>query len=195
MTEVNEYSISGFLNIEKDFVEFPSSFIERFIDDFDLIERMSRHYLNKKRMPRSIYDNIKKQDEFHEMFDKERIVFKSFFDLYLHSNTSKSIKQNFDLSKKHSIFTAIPAWSREYCKYERIFATDHSRPYYSYLLGESMADETFNVFKNSSIICNSKLGRKFRKEIFATGSVRPAIASYKAFHGENFKKSMLSQFN
>jgi oligopeptidase A len=63
-----------------------------------------------------------------------------------------------------------------------IFGGGYSAGYYSYLWAEQLAADAWERFLEEGPF-NQSTGLSLRKEIYAVGASRPAMASFKAFRG------------
>lgn len=67
-------------------------------------------------------------------------------------------------------------------QFSHIFAGGYAAGYYSYKWAEVLSADSFSAFEEEGIF-NPATGKRFRDEILARGSSRPAMESFVAFRG------------
>ena len=187
LTQVDKYSISGYLGGENDCGEVTSMFMEKFLFNFEFIKKISCHHKTGEQIPRHIFYNEIRINEYYAPFDEINNIKKAMFDLEIHSGNPNSILKIYNtIDEKYGLANDVK-FLRKPCQFLSVFADGYESNYYSYLLSDRIAAQAFELYENKSSIFNKKLGKRFKDEIFATGASRPFTESFKAFTGFDFK--------
>lgn len=187
LTEIGYPSVGGLNGVEWDAVEFPSQFHENFAWTHSGLRKMSGHVDTGAPLPDPTIEKIIGSRRFHAGLHLLRQLEFALFDLELHAVDPVSLGDDPAGSTLHSVrkrvrITPTIAEDRFPNSFSHIFAGGYAAGYYSYLWAEVMAHDAFSAFARDGIFSKT-LGQRFRKEILAVGSSRPAAESYCAFRG------------
>ena len=145
-----------------DIVEIPSTFMEKFVYDWDFFSKMTCHIETGKKMPKQLFEkeiiNEKKDNVF---FLLDHIEY-ALFDAHIHGNEITDWKKAMKESGKFNVMKRN-GWDRYPCFFPEIFnnSSNYDSFYYTYLFSEAISADIFYMFKKSGNIFNKKLGRKF----------------------------------
>lgn len=186
LTEVDIPSISGIEGVEWDAVELPSQFMENFAWDRDALREFARHYETGEPLPDDLYQRMLDARHFHAGLFLVRQLEFGLFDFLLHLEYDPAVgARPMDVLEKVRHEVAVlhpPAWQRFPHAFTHVFAGGYSAGYYSYLWAEVLSADAFGPFEEAGVL-DRATGERFRKEVLAVGSTRPALASFTAFRG------------
>ncbi len=188
LTKAKHNSHAG-TNVVWDFVEVPSQLLEEWVSEEKVLNKISKHHITGKPLPKSIINKIKNLKKFMQAKQYMTQAMQTLLDtdLYTGKNTN-SVKHYQDLMKKY-VYTQ----SEDVLFVSRFghLANHYSAGYYSYMWAENISKDIYSIFKNKNIF-DKKLGEKYRKEILEQGSSRDETASAEVFLGRKINQKALA---
>jgi oligopeptidase A len=185
LTEIELPGIGGIEGVEWDAVELPSQFMENFCWTQAGLELLSGHWQSGAKLPTALQDKLLASKNFHAGLFLVRQLEFALFDLHLHlQNPTPDIQAVLRLWAEIGSETSVlrqPTWRRFPHSFSHIFGGGYSAGYYSYLWAEVLSADAFSAFTSDAN--HAQLGEKFRVEVLAVGSSRPALDSFVAFRG------------
>ncbi|MEN2786788.1 M3 family metallopeptidase [Sphingomonas qilianensis] len=173
LSEVTYPSQAG-TAVARDFVEFPSKFMEHWI--------VAPQTLRTLGMPDALIAAIGHAEEFGQGFATIELVASSLLDLAVHRSTDPTpdsaaiaraalerIRMPCAIAPRHGL-----------THFTHIFDGGYAGAYYSYLWSEVLDADAFAAFDD---IFDAPLADRFRREILAPGNTRDPLASFIAFRG------------
>ena len=191
LTEVNDYWAAGINNVEWDAVELPSQFFENFMWDWRVIGPATAHVETGRPMPEELFAKALAARNYNSALFLMRQLRFALFDLRVHTEPDPAPLEIFQEVHAQTSFLPLSDWDRFPAGFSHIFAGGYAAGYYSYLWAEGLAADAFAVLTDSGDILNASIGNKFREEILARGSSRPALDSFKAFRGRDLDPTAL----
>src|SRR5690606_24799565 len=99
-SDVNYPSLSG-TSVTRDYVEFPSQILERWLATPEILNKFALHYKTNEPMSQSLLDRIEKASSFGEGFATVETISSSLIDMKLHlanniTDLSKFEKETLD---------------------------------------------------------------------------------------------------
>lgn len=190
LSEVDEIGASAFSSVEWDAIELPSQFMENFVWEYDVLQRLSGHVDTGEALPRELYDKLHAARNFLSGMGMLRQVEFSLFDMLLHQRQEPAqaadILATLQAVRNEVAVIQPPEWHRFPHAFGHIFAGGYSAGYYSYKWAEVLSADAYAAFeeaarKGSRLV--PELGQKFRREVLAVGGARPAEETFRAFRG------------
>lgn len=180
LTEVPYRSYAG-TSVARDFVEMPSQMLEYWVEDKDVLKRISKHYKTGKKLPDNLIQKIISLKNFFTASFVVRQLTYTYLDQKLHSTHVKHspeklwrklVKELEDVTlPKTNLF---PAGLGHMVGYDG--------KYYSYLWAQVFAADMFTRFKKEGLL-NKKTGMDYRKKVLARGSSVDEMQLIKDFLG------------
>jgi peptidyl-dipeptidase Dcp len=176
MSDVTYPSQAG-TAVARDFVEFPSKFMEHWI--------VARETLAELGLPEALIAAIGHADDFGQGFATIEFLASAIVDLELH----RSVAPNPEARKIAASTLAeigMPgtiAPRHGLTHFTHVFDGGYAGAYYSYLWSEVLDADAFEAFTASGDIFDPALAGRFRREILAPGNSRDPAASFVAFRG------------
>lgn len=163
--------------VARDFVEFPSKFMEHWI--------VAPETLRSLGLPPGLIDAIGHADDFGQGFATIELLASSLLDLAVHRSPdarpdSRAIAQA--MLERISMPAAI-APRHGLTHFTHIFDGGYAGAYYSYIWSEVLDADAFSAFTERGDLFDPELAARFRREILGVGNARDPAASFIAFRG------------
>ncbi|HLF32384.1 MAG TPA: M3 family metallopeptidase [Xanthomonadales bacterium] len=186
LTEVDWPQINGINNVEWDAVELPSQLLENWCWEEHLLDGFARHYKTGQSLPAELRSRLLRSQRFHKALTLVRQLEYAVTDLRLHLHYDADQPRDplevlAEVRKEYAV-VSTPDWNRSLNSFIHIFGGGYSAGYYSYLWAEQLAADAWERFLEEGPF-NQSTGLSLRKEIYAVGASRPAMASFTAFRG------------
>jgi peptidyl-dipeptidase Dcp len=163
--------------VARDFVEFPSKFMENWI--------VSKQVLSGFGVPDEIIEAIHNAEAYGQGFATVELVSCALVDLALHrAPEAAADPRTFIAAELERL--AMPAEvgpRHRFPHFTHIFDGGYASAYYSYVWSEALDADAFEAFVESGDIFNVALADRFRTEILGRGDSRDPMASFCAFRG------------
>jgi len=180
LTEVDHPRFAGF-DTEWDFVEAPSQILENWMWEPGVLTRFARHHETGAPIPDDLVSRLVAARGQNEALKTMRQVFLGQLDLDLHTSTDE-IDAVASYQRAHE-YTLLPF--HEDTNFVATFGHlmgGYDAGYYGYLWSKVYGDDMFSVFRAEGVL-DAEVGRRYRREILASGGSRDAIDSLRAFLG------------
>jgi peptidyl-dipeptidase Dcp len=176
LSDVTYPSLSG-TAVPRDFVEFPSKFMEHWI--------VAPEVLASFGVPPSLIEAIGHADSFGQGFATVELAGASIVDLAIHSRTeAKPDVRTIEAETLERIGMPDAIGIRHRLPhFTHIFDGGYAGAYYSYLWSEMLDADAFASFERAGDMFDPMLAKRFRHEILAPGDSRDATESFIAFRG------------
>ncbi|MHB1666648.1 M3 family metallopeptidase [Thiomonas sp.] len=188
LTQVDDISASGISGVEWDAVELPSQFMENFCWEWDVLQQLTRHVDTGAALPRTLFERMLAARNFQAGMQTLRQIEFSLFDLRLHhslrSFTPQTVADVAAAVRQEVAVLFPPDFYRFQHSFSHIFAGGYAAGYYSYKWAEVLSADAYAQFEENGVL-DPQTGARFRDEILARGSSRPALESFRAFRGRD----------
>ena len=176
LSDVTYPSLSG-TSVARDFVEFPSKFMENWIID--------RGVLASFGVPAPLIDAIHRAEAYGQGFATVELVSAALIDLALHrrADPGREVKAFAEVELARLGMPEAIGLRHRLPYFTHIFDGGYASAYYSYLWSEALDADAFEAFVAAGDIFDPALAHRFRDEILAQGDKRDPMDSFKAFRG------------
>lgn len=193
-SDVTYPSLSG-TNTPRDYVEFPSQILERWLATSEVLNKFALHYKTNEPMPMSLVERNEKASTFNEAFSTVETISSALIDMKLHLLKNPDIdpkkfeKETLDelkMPKQIVMRHRIP-------QFGHIFSDDaYAAGYYGYLWADAIsADATEAFTETKKGLYNKEVAKRLHDFVFSIGNtIDPAIA-YKKFRGREVSTEAL----
>ena len=181
-------SLSG-TNVPRDYVEFPSQVMERWLATPQVLNQFALHYKTGEPMPMALVERNNRAATFNEAFSSVETIASALVDMKLHllenpnidpkqfeKETLEALKMPKEIVMRHR----IP-------QFGHIFSDDaYASGYYGYLWADAIsADATEAFTETKDGLYDKAVAKRLYDNVFSIGNtVDPAIA-YKKFRGRD----------
>jgi len=182
-------SLSG-TNVPRDYVEFPSQILERWVLTPEILQNYALHYKTGKPIPQELVEKIKKAATFNQGFDTVEYLASALVDMKLHLAGGAKI----DPDKFERETLAALGMPREIVMRHRtpqfghIFSSDgYSAGYYSYLWSDVISADAFGAFTEAAGPYDKGVAKRLVLEILSKGNSVDPAEQFRNFRGRDPK--------
>ncbi|HNP31667.1 MAG TPA: M3 family metallopeptidase [Flavobacterium sp.] len=193
-SNVNYPSLSG-TNVPRDYVEFPSQVMERWLATPQVLNKFALHYKTGEPMPMALVERNNKAATFNEAFSTVETIASALVDMKLHLLTNPDIDPK-QFEKETLTALNMPkeiVMRHRIPQFGHIFSDDeYAAGYYGYLWADAIsADATEAFTETRDGLYNKTVAKKLYDNVFSIGNtIDPAIA-YKKFRGRDVNTDAL----
>ena len=163
--------------VARDFVEFPSKFMEHWI--------VARETLAMLDLPDALITAIGRAEDFGQGFATVEFLASAIVDLVLHSSSATGIDARAfaarTLADVGMLATIAPRHGLTH--FTHVFDGGYAASYYSYLWSEVLDADAFAAFTATGDLFDPVLAGRFRRDVLGPGNSRDPAASFLAFRG------------
>ncbi|MEO7786533.1 MAG: M3 family metallopeptidase [Sphingomicrobium sp.] len=171
--------------VTRDFVEFPSKFMEHWI--------VARETLTDLGLPPKLIEAIGHVDDFGQGFSTVEFLASAMLDMALHRSTDPA-PNSAAIAAATLAEIGMPvaiAPRHGLTHFTHVFDGGYAASYYAYLWSEVLDADAFAAFEEAGDIFDPTLAERFRNEILARGNTRDPLASFIAFRGREPREDAL----
>jgi peptidyl-dipeptidase Dcp len=184
-SNVNYPSLSG-TAVPRDYVEFPSQLMERWLATPEVLNRYALHYRTGKPIPAALVEKIRRSETFNEGFATVEYLSSALIDMKLHlAGDAKIDPRAFEKDTLAALGMPREIVMRHRTpQFQHVFAGDgYSAGYYSYLWSDTISADAYEAFTEAGGPYDKAVAKRLKENVFAIGNtIDPAIA-YRAFRG------------
>jgi peptidyl-dipeptidase Dcp len=180
-------SLSG-TNVPRDYVEFPSQLLERWLATPEVLERFARHVETGRALPLDLVEKVHHAQRFNQGFKTVEYLAAAFIDMRAHlageqpvepaafeRDTLAELGMPPEISMRHR----MPHFSH-------VFAGDgYSAGYYSYLWADTLSADAYEAFTEASGPYDLAVVRRLRQCVLSVGNTVDPAEGYRAFRGRD----------
>lgn len=186
-------TLSG-TNVARDYVEFPSQILERWISTPEVLNKFMVHYKTGKPIPQALVDKIKKADTFNQGFATVEYLSSALVDMKLHLAGDKKIDPDaFETQTLAELGMPKELVMRHRTpQFGHLFQSDgYSAGYYSYLWSDVLSADAYEAFTEGKGAYDKEVGARMVKYIFSVGNTIDPAEAYRQFRGSDPKTAAL----
>ncbi len=180
-------SLSG-TAVARDYVEFPSQLLERWLPTPQLLNRFARHFKTGRPIPKALVQKIEHASKFNQGFNTVEYLAAALVDMKAHLAGDQAIDPAaFErdalaaLGMPHEI-----VMRHRMPHFAHIFAGDgYSAGYYSYLWADTLSADAFEAFTEGKGPYDRAVARRLRTFVFSAGNTVDPADGYRAFRGRD----------
>ena len=187
-------SLSG-TNTPRDYVEFPSQILERWLATPQVLNRFALHYKTGEPMPMALVERNEKAATFNEAFSTVETIASALVDMKLHLLENPDIdpkqfeKETLDKLNMPSEIVMrhrIP-------QFGHIFSDDaYAAGYYGYLWADAIsADATEAFTETKDGLYDKEVAKRLHDYVFSIGNTIDPEIAYKKFRGRDVNTEAL----
>lgn len=172
-------------NVDWDFVELPSQFMENFSIEKDFLATFACHFKTGELIPDDIIDRIVKSRNFNIALGCLRQVSYALLDMAYYTKEEEFDEDLIEFEHKvwkEVLITPITADTCISVQFSHIMDGGYSAGYYSYKWAEVLDADAFSVFKDNGIF-DRETAQSFRDNILSKGGSEKPDVLYRRFRG------------
>ena len=191
LTQVRYSRFSGTGGSPRDFVEFPSQFMEHYASAPEVLAVYAKHAETGEVIPQELVDKITAASTHNQGFATTEYIAASLLDMSWHTMAPNEAAAVEDAAKfEDETLAAFGKPGEIESRYRspyfsHIFAGGYSSGYYAYLWSEILDADGFTAFRESGDIFNPELAGRLKANVYQAGGSRDADELYRAFRGED----------
>ena len=189
VSSVNYPSLSG-TSVFRDYVEFPSQVLERWLSTPEVLNRFALHYQTGKPIPPELVEKISNASKFNQGFATVEYLSAALVDMKLHLAATPNEPIDPAAFERDTLATlGMPkeiVMRHRTTQFSHIFASDaYSAGYYSYLWSDTLAADAWEAFQEAGSPWDKATAKKLREHVFAVGNTVDPLEGYRAFRGHD----------
>jgi peptidyl-dipeptidase Dcp len=189
MSDVTYPSLAG-TAVFRDYVEFPSQLLERWLSTPEVLQQYALHYKTGNPIPEALVKKIDNTSTFNQGFATTEYLASALIDMKLHLAADKQIDPD-DFEKQTLQELNMPkelVMRHRTPQFLHIFAGDsYSAGYYSYLWSDVITADAFEAFLEAGGPYDKAVAERLKKYIFSSGNTIDPAEGYRAFRKRDAK--------
>ncbi|XP_019889940.1 probable cytosolic oligopeptidase A isoform X2 [Ooceraea biroi] len=186
LTTVEYSDISGLSFVEWDAVFICDYFMENWLYEPFMLQKISSHYETKQPLPLETIENIKRMRSHLAGYKLCRELYLSQLDLELHSSETFWVPMVKKLWPKYFV---LPLEKRDVhvCNFESIWSGNWAAAYFSKVWSEMIAADLYTAFQEtrSDNSQQKEIGARFRNTFLSLGGSYPTAEVFRKFRGRD----------
>ncbi len=186
-SSVTYKSLSG-TEVARDYVEFPSQLLERWLSTPEVLSRFALHFQTGKPLPPELVRRIERASKFNQGFATVEYLSAALVDMELHLAGARPIDP--DAFEREAL--AKLGMPREIVmrhrtpQFAHVFAgDDYSAGYYSYLWADTLSADAYEAFTEAGGPYDRAVAERLRRYVFSAGNTVDPAEAYRAFRGRD----------
>jgi len=191
------YPILSGTNVARDYVEFPSQILERWLSTPEVLQKFALHYKTGEPIPQQLVDRINSTGTFNQGFSTVEAISSALVDMKMHLAGSKKIDP--DAFEKETLKElGMPkeiVMRHRTPQFGHVFSGDgYSAGYYSYLWSDVLSADAYQAFTEAGGPYDKAVAARLTKYIFSVGNTIDQADAYKKFRGHDPKTDALMKY-
>jgi peptidyl-dipeptidase Dcp len=191
LTQARYERFSGTSGTPRDFIEFPSQFMEHYAAQPEVLAVYAKHAETGEVIPQQLVDKIIAAGNHNQGFKTTEYIAASLLDMNWHTLAPNEAAAVEDATKfENDAMAAIGKPGEIESRYRspyfsHIFAGGYSAGYYAYLWSEILDADGFTAFKQTGDIFDAELAARLKKNVYQAGGSMDADELYRRFRGQD----------
>jgi peptidyl-dipeptidase Dcp len=186
-------SLSG-TNVPRDYVEFPSQILERWLGTSEVLNRFALHYKTGEPMPVALVNRIEKAATFNEGFSTVETIASALVDMKLHMLENPNIDPK-RFEKETLVALNMPheiVMRHRIPQFGHIFSSDdYAAGYYGYLWADVISADATEAFTEGKGMYDKETAKRLYDNVFSIGNTIDPETAYKKFRGRRANSDAL----
>jgi len=187
-------TLSG-TNTPRDYVEFPSQILERWLATPEVLNKFALHYKTGKPMPMAMVERIEQAATFNEGFSTVETISSALVDMKLHLLENPEIDpKQFEQETLEALSMPSEIVMRHRIpQFGHIFSSDdYAAGYYGYLWADVISADATEAFTvDGKGLYDKEVGKRLLDNVFSIGNTIDPEIAYKKFRGREVKTDAL----
>ena len=186
-SSVSYPSLSG-TSVARDYVEFPSQVLERWLSTPEVLERFARHYQTDQPIPKELVQKIERASTFRQGFDTVEYLASALVDMKLHLAGARPIDADaFERTTLSALGMPAEIVMRHRTpQFTHVFSREgYAAGYYSYLWSDVLAADAWDAFTEAGGPWDAAVAKRLHDDVFAVGNTVDPDLGYRAFRGRD----------
>lgn len=184
-----KYHLLSGTSVTRDFVEFPSQFMENYSTDPEVLRMYAKHYETGDTIPDELISKFKDSRLFNNGFVVVEYTAAALLDM--NWNTINDTVERDAIQFEDEVITKINLIPEIVVRYRstyftHIFGGGYAAGYYSYQWAQVLDADAFSVFKEKGLF-DLETADLLRDNVLSKGNTKPSMELYKNFRGSEPK--------
>jgi peptidyl-dipeptidase Dcp len=186
LSSVTYPSLAG-TSVARDYVEFPSQILERWLATPEVLQRFALHHRTGQPMPKELAAKIERASTFRQGFDTVEYLASALVDMKLHLAGGRPIDP--DAFERETLAAlGMPSeivMRHRTPQFTHVFSGEgYAAGYYSYLWSDVIAADAWEAFTGApGGPWDEAVARRLRERVFSVGNTVDPADGYRAFRG------------
>ena len=179
-------SLAG-TNVARDYVEFPSQLLERWLATPEVLSKYALHVQTKQPIPDALVKKLTKSEAFNQGFITVEYLSSALVDMKMHTTDKPIDPRTFEKETLASLGMPKEMIMRHRtAHFQHVFSGDgYSAGYYSYLWSDTLSADAYEAFVQGKGPYDKDVAKKLRDNVFSVGNSIDAADGYHAFRGKD----------
>lgn len=192
-SNVNYPSLAG-TAVARDYVEFPSQILERWLETPEVLSRFALHYKTNEPIPTALVERIEKASTFNSGFSTVETIASSLVDMKLHL-AGETLIDPTDFERETLSELNMPneiVMRHRIPQFGHIFSSDgYAAGYYSYLWSDVISADAYEAFTEGKGPYDKEVAKRLYDNVFSVGNSTDQEDAYRSFRGRDPKTDAL----
>lgn len=184
LSTVKYPSVAGINNVPWDAVELPSTFMEFFCIQPEILKKISGHYKTGEVLPETMIRNMQNADQYNSATGLLNQMNLSISDMLVHMEENSNIYEISNQFKIENNLRLPLEGTAGFNNFEHIYSGGYAAGYYSYKWADILSADIFETFEEQGVL-NKELSKKYLNEILSKGGSEEMSDLFKNFKGRN----------
>jgi peptidyl-dipeptidase Dcp len=175
-------------NVYRDYVEFPSQILERWLPTPEVLQKFAIHYQTGKPIPPQLVERIQRASTFNQGFSTVEYLSSALVDMKLHLAGAQTIDPR-AFEKETLAKLGMPrqmVMRHRIPQFMHLFSDDgYSAGYYSYLWADVLTADGFGAFVEARGPYDREVAKRLRDDVFSVGDTIDPAEGYRRFRGRD----------
>ncbi|MHB8420161.1 MAG: M3 family metallopeptidase [Myxococcales bacterium] len=180
-------SLSG-TSVPRDYVEFPSQLLERWLATPELLGRFALHVETGEPLPPALVQKIQRARRFNQGFKTVEYLAAALVDMKAHLAGEQAIEPA-SFERETLAALGMPreiALRHRMPHFSHVFGGDgYSAGYYSYLWADTLSADAYEAFSEAGGPYDPAVAERLRRHVFSVGNTVDPADGYRAFRGRD----------
>ena len=174
-------------NVPRDYVEFPSQLLERWLSTRQVLDQFALHFQTGQPVPADLVKKIERTETFNQGFKTVEYLSSALVDMKLHLAKEPTADPR-QFEKETLAELGMPreiVMRHRTAQFHHIFADGYEAGYYSYLWSDTLSADAYEAFLEASGPYDKAVSKRLRDDVFSVGNTVDPAEGYRAFRGHD----------
>lgn len=179
-------SLAG-TNVARDYVEFPSQLLERWLATPEVLSKYALHVQTKQPIPDALVKKLAKSEAFNQGFLTVEYLSSALVDMKMHTTDKPIDPRTFEKETLAALGMPKEMIMRHRTPhFQHVFSGDgYSAGYYSYLWSDTLSADAYEAFVQAKGPYDHDVAKRLKDNVFSVGNSIDAADGYRGFRGKD----------
>ena len=181
-------SVAG-TSVKRDFVEFPSQIMERWLQTPEVLNGFCLHHKTGKPIPSELVEKIKRARNAGQGFATSEYLASAIYDMRIHMTDASAGIDPVEFEEKVAAELGIPdeiVLRHRPTAFGHIFSGDgYSSGYYVYIWADTLSADSIEAFREAGSMFDPVVSKRFHDTIMSVGGSVPPEVAFRNFRGRD----------